>query len=331
MRPDVQHLGRPAEVIIESPGADSIALQSTNGLDLYWTDGPRLKVHLDADFGDSTATDRYAGRWDGQLLPVLRKPARISACRLGHCRTVFHEFPVHLPERNERSVAITAAYSTVFARRTIIGGGRTVLFREALSSGVWSVQGELAARGWSAQVHGFLGTGEHGGSLDLSRVLKRSSGVSYGLAMHLGATHSEWLPDGQSPVIADRTAYRMSFGPSIMLRGITASSQLGIDTDGSETLQIVSTRISVNGNLTSVRHPIVVTAEKTFAFGGGAIISRRRDARERLTAGLRLFDNFAARVGVSTHRIAWPNEHPADDLRASEVLITLGGQYSVMW
>jgi hypothetical protein len=116
-----------------------------------------------------------------------------------------------------------------------------------------------------------------------------------------------------------------------MLRGITLSSQMGLATDGTETLQIMSTRISVNGNLTSVRHPIVVTAEKTFAFGGGPIISRRRDTRERLTAGVYLFDDFAARLGISTHRIAWPDQDPADDVKASEVLLTLGGQYSLTW
>jgi hypothetical protein len=96
-------------------------------------------------------------------------------------------------------------------------------------------------------------------------------------------------------------------------------------------LQILSTRISINGNLTSVRYPLTLTAEKTFAFGGGPILSRRRDNRERLTAAVMVFDNFAARLGVSSHRLAWPTDHPADDLRASEVLLTLGGQYSLTW
>jgi hypothetical protein len=115
------------------------------------------------------------------------------------------------------------------------------------------------------------------------------------------------------------------------VRGITASSQLGIYTDGVETLQIASTRLSINGNLTSVRHPVTLTAEKTFAFGGGAIVARRRDALERITAAVRIFDDFALDVGLSSHRIAWPNDDPASDLRATETRVILGGQYSVTW
>ena len=116
-----------------------------------------------------------------------------------------------------------------------------------------------------------------------------------------------------------------------MVKGITASSQFGIYTDGLETLQIASTRLSINGNLTSIRHPITITAEKTFAFGGGAIVARRRDALERLTAAIRVFDDLALNVGLSSHRIAWPDADPSEDLRASETRMILGGQYSVTW
>ena len=107
--------------------------------------------------------------------------------------------------------------------------------------------------------------------------------------MHAGVPHSEWLGERPGSALpANRTAYRAGIGPSVMVRGITASSQFGIYTDGVETLQIASTRISINGNLTSVRHPVTITAEKTFAFGGGAIVARRRDALERLTAVFRV-------------------------------------------
>jgi hypothetical protein len=155
--------------------------------------------------------------------------------------------------------------------------------------------------------------------------------VSYGIAMHLGADRNEWLPDEESPVLADRTAWRAGIGPSLMLRGITASSQLGIYSDGAQTLQVVSTRISVNGNLTEVRLPVSLSAEKTFAFGGGAIVSRRRDALERLAASVHVVDAFAVTLGLSTHRSAWPNQDPASDFRASETLVTLGGRYTVTW
>ena len=183
MRPGVQSLGHSADLLIKSPGADSIALVSANGVDRYWNAGSRLRVQLPPDFGDTLGVARYAERRNGRLLAFLMKPVRISACRRGRCREVYHEIPVRLPERNERTIAITAGYSTVFARRSLVEGGRTVLFKEALSSGVWSLQGEWAARGWNAQVQGFLGAGEQGGSLDLSRVVKRAAGISSGVAI----------------------------------------------------------------------------------------------------------------------------------------------------
>ncbi len=331
MMPGIPRSGQAAELVIKSPTADSIVLESANGLDRYWSKGSQLKVWLPSDFGDASGSVRYAERKNGRLLNLVQRPATIRTCRQGRCRETAYDIPLKLPERNQNSVAVTAGWSSVFARRSITGGNRTVLFKEVLNSGIWTVQGEWAGRSWSAQVQGFLTPDEHGGSLDLSRVLKRGDGVRYGVAMHLGVTHSDWLPELRSSTLSDRTVYQASVGPSIMLRGITASSQLGVYADGTETLQIVSTRISANGNLTSVRQPITVTAEKTFAFGGGPIVSRRRDARERITAGIRVLDDFAVKVGVSNHRIAWPSDDPANDLHASEVLVTLGGQYSLSW
>jgi hypothetical protein len=167
--------------------------------------------------------------------------------------------------------------------------------------------------------------------VDLSRVVKQGDEVSYGIAMHLGTTRNQWLPDGSRPTLADRTAYRVSIGPSIMLRGVTASSQFGIYASGRETLQIIGTRVSANGRLTAVRIPVSLTAEKTLAFGRGPIVSRRRDALERLSASVNLLDNFAFDLGLSSHRIAWPSDQASGDLRASEVLITMGGRYSLTW
>jgi hypothetical protein len=331
MNPGMPRSGQAAEVVIKSPTADSIVLESANGVDRYWTKGSQLRVWLPSDFGDASGNARFAERKNGQLLNVLQRQTTIRTCRQGRCRETSYDIPLKLAERNQNSVSLTAGWSSVFARRSITGGNRTVLFKEVLNSGIWTVQGEWAGRSWSAQMQGFLTPDEHGGSLDLSRVLKHGDGIRYGVALHLGVTHSEWLPELQSSTLSDRTAYQASLGPSIMLKGITASSQLGIYADGSETLQIVSTRISANGNLTSVRQPITVTAEKTFAFGGGPIVSRRRDARERITAGIRVLDDFAVKLGISNHRIAWPGTDPANDLRASEVLVTLGGQYSLSW
>jgi hypothetical protein len=331
MTPTVMYLGQRTQVIVRSAGADSIAFESENGLDRYWSADSVLTVWLTSDFGEAGPVSRYAPTRNGQVLAYLKKPVRIAACRLGRCREFRHEIAVKLPERNERVVAVTAGWSSVFARRSIRGANRTVLFEDALNSGVWSLQGEWSAGKWNGRVQGFLGADDQGAWLDLSRVVKSGDGLSYGLAMHAGVTHSDWLNSDLGDLPANRTAYRVGIGPSVMVKGITASSQFGIYTDGVETLQIASTRLSVNGNLTSIRHPVTVTAEKTFAFGGGAIVARRRDALDRLTAAILVFDDFALNVGLSSHRIAWPDEDPSEDLRASETRVILGGQYSITW
>jgi hypothetical protein len=332
MRPAVLHNGLQTVVTVESPGSDSIALESGNGVDRYWTTGPVLRAPLSAGFGDSVPRVESAVRWHGRLLDHLVKPARIVACRARQCREFYHEFPVQLYERNRRKVALTAGWSTVFARRAVTGERESVLFKEALNNTVWTFQAEMAARNWSGQFRGFIGPDEHGGDFDLSRVLKHGGeGLGYGIALHAGVSRAGWLPERSQPLLTDRTVYQISVGPSIMIKGVTASSQLGLYADGTETLQVVSTRVAVNGNLTPVRSPITVAAEKTFSFGSGAVVSRRRDTVQRLTAAIALFDNFALNLGLSDHRSAWPNAHPSSDLQASEMLITLGGQYSVSW
>jgi hypothetical protein len=332
-RPAGVHGEQGTQAVVESPDADSIALESENGLDRYWTAGPVLTATLTRDFGDSTATPTpEAVRWRGHLLDRLQRPAKIAVCRAGSCREFYHEFPQLLMEENRRTVALTAGVSTAFARRSITGGDRTVLFKEALNSTVWSFQAEMAGRRWNARAQGFLGQDERGASLDLSRVIKPSAeGLSYGVAMHLGMTHDDWLPQDSGPIPADRTVYQVTVGPSVMIKGISASSQVGVYTNGTETLQVLSTRIAVNGNLTAVRSPVTISAEKSFSFGSGAVISRRRDAVERLTAGVYVLDNFAVNLGLTNHRSAWPNHQPSDDLQGSESLITLGGQYSFSW
>ena len=331
LEPATPTAGQVAELMVTSPQADSIVFESENGLDRYSTTRDTLRVQIDPAFGDSLPTERFAARWQGTLLSRLLKPARIKVCRQSGCQTIYHEIPVALPEANHRTVAVTAGYNTVFARRSLVGSHSAVLFREALSSGIWSAQAEMSDRRWSGRVEGYAGVRERGASLDLSRMLKRAGDLSYGVAMHVDADRSEWLPEGETPVVADRTAWRVGIGPSVMLRGVTATSQLGIYNDGAQTLQVVSTRVSLNGNLTEVRLPVSLSAEKTFAFGGGAIVSRRRDALERLVASVHLVDAFAINFGLSSHRSAWPGDQPIDDFRASETLFTLGGQYTLSW
>jgi hypothetical protein len=320
-----------ADIRVVSASADSIAIESDNGLDRYWNTGPKLSARIDSDFGDSVPQVQYAVREHGRLLDVLKKPIKIVVCRQNNCREYHRELAVQLPERNERSVAITGGWSTAFTKRAVTSSSKAVLLKEALNHTVWNVQAELATGRLSARLGGFYGSDERGGSLDLSREIKRiGDGLSYGIAMHVAATHAEWLPTNRSAVLTKGTAYRASLGPSIMVRGLTASSQLGIYTDGKETLQEVSTFISLNGGLTEVRSPVTITLEKTFAFGGEPLIPRRRDQLERLTIGIDLVRNFALRLGMSTHQSAWPTEGTSD-LRASEIFYTLGGQYTLSW
>jgi hypothetical protein len=329
--PDVIQSGGWADVRVVSPSADSIAIESENGLDRYWDTGPKLSARIESDFGDSVPQIQYAVRENGRLLDVLKKPVKITVCRQNSCREYHRELSVQLPERNERSVAITGGWSTAFTKRAVTSSSKAVLLKEALNHTVWNVQAELATGRLSARLGGFYGADERGGSLDLSREIKRiGDGLAYGIAMHVAATHAEWLPTNRSAVLTKGTAYRASIGPSIMVRGLTASSQLGIYTDGKETLQEVSTFISLNGGLTEVRNPVTITLEKTFAFGGEPLIPRRRDELERLSVGIDLVRNFALRLGMSTHRSAWPTEGTSD-LRASEVFYTLGGQYTLSW
>jgi hypothetical protein len=331
MTPTVLYDGQYAELLVRSPGADSIVVESENGYDRFWKADSVLGITLPSTFGELAWGERYAPEWRGHTLPYLKKPIRIAACREGRCREAYHEITVKLPERNRRVVAVSAGWSSVFARRTIRGGGRTVLFREALTSGAWSLQGEWSAGGWNGRVQGLVGADDQGFWLDLSRMLKAGEGMSYGLAMHAGFTQSDWMAGSGTRLPTNRPIYRAGIGPSVMVKGITVSTQYGIYTDGVETLQIGSSRVSVNGNLTSIRQPVTFTAEKTFAFGGGAIVSRRRDAVERLTAAIRVVEGFAVQVGLSSRRIAWPTENPADDLRASDTSMILGGQYSLTW
>jgi len=331
LEPATPSVGQTVELMVTSPHADSIAFESENGLDRYWATRDTLRVELDPNFGDSLPSERFATRFQGELLSRLMKPARITVCRASGCESLYYEIPVDLPEANHRTVAVTAGYNTVFARRSLLGSHSTVLFREVLSSGIWSAQAELSDRRWSGRIAGYAGRGERGASLDLSRMLKQGGDLSYGVAMHLDADRSEWLPESESPVVANRTAWRAGIGPSVMMRGVTATSQLGIYNDGVQTLQIVSTRVSLNGNLTEVRLPVSLSAEKTFAFGGGAIVSRRRDNLERLVASVHVVDALSLNLGMTSHRSAWPGAQPVDDFRASETLFTLGGQYTLSW
>jgi hypothetical protein len=332
MTPALAHAGGSVELKVASPSSDSIAIESIDGLDRYWGNGSNLTARLGSDFGDTLPGVRYAAREKGRLLDVLKKPMKVSVCRKGRCRDYYHELPVKLPERNERSVAVTGGWNTAFTKRAVTGRDKLVLLKEALSHSVWNLQAEVATGGLSGRLQGFYGADERGGSLDLSHEIKRlGDGMSYGLAMRLAATHAEWLPTERNAILTKGTAYRASVGPSIMIKGLTASSQLGIYTDGRETLQEVSTFVSLNGGLTEVRTPVTVTLEKTFAFGGEPLIPRRRDAIERLTLGLDLVRNFSLRLGMTTHRSAWPTADKTSDLRATETYYMIGGQYTLSW
>jgi hypothetical protein len=330
--PSVVQAGGFAMVKVVSPYADSISIESPNGTDRFWENGPALNAQIGSEFGDTIPSPQYAVREGGHLFNILKKPLKVVVCRKNDCREFYRELVVQLPERNERSVAITGGWSTAFTKRAVTSRDKSVLLKEALNHAIWNVQAELATGRLNARLQGFYGSDERGGSLDVSREIKRmGEGISYGLAMHVGATHAEWLPSDRSAVLSKATAYRASIGPSIMIKGLTASSQIGIYTDGGETLQEVSTFLSLNGGLTEVRSPVTVTVEKTFAFGGEPMIPRRRDQLERLTVGVDLVRNLALRLGMTTHRSAWPTQDRASDVQASEMYYTLGGQYTISW
>jgi hypothetical protein len=330
--PQIIQPGGVAYVKVVSPSADSISLEAAGGVDRFWETGPVLHAQVGSEFGDTMPAIQYAVRDRGQLLDVLKKPMKIVVCRKRDCREFYRELAVRLPERNERSVAVTVGGSTAFTRRAVTSRDKSVLLREALNHSVWDLQAELATGGLNVRLQGFLGAGDRGGSLDISREISRmGEGMSYGLAMHVAAAHAEWLPIEQSAALSRATVYRASVGPSIMIKGLTASSQVGLYTDGRSTMQEVSTFLSLNGGLTEVRSPVTVTVEKTFAFGGEPMIPRRQDQLERLTLGINVIRDFALRLGMTTHRSAWPTNDRATDLTASEVYYTLGGQWTISW
>src|SRR5215216_3785673 len=160
--PEVIQAGGWAEVKVVSPSADSISIESPNGLDRYWERGSQLRARLDSDFGDTLPPIEYAVRENGKLFNVLKKPMKVVVCRKSACREYYHEIPVQLPERNERSVAVTGGWSTAFTKRAVTTRDKSVLLNEALSHTVWNVQAELATGRLSGRLQGFYGTDEQG-------------------------------------------------------------------------------------------------------------------------------------------------------------------------
>ena len=116
-----------------------------------------------------------------------------------------------------------------------------------------------------------------------------------------------------------------------MLKGITASSQLGIYADGRQIMQELSTFLSINGSLTEVRLPLTVTVDKTFAFGDQSILPRRQEHAERLTIAWEFLSNLALRLRIASRRSTWPTGQEASDLFTNEAGYSLGAQYTVGW
>src|SRR5690348_17131772 len=94
LEPATPTVGQAADLIVTSPHADSIAFESESGLDRYWTTHDTLRIQLDPNFGDSLPSERYATRFQGELLSRLMKPARITVCRSGGCESMYYEIPV---------------------------------------------------------------------------------------------------------------------------------------------------------------------------------------------------------------------------------------------
>ena len=181
-----------------SPSSDSISVESVNGLDRYWDTGSTLDARIGSDFGDSVPSTRYALREKGKLFDVLKKPMKVVVCRKGACREYYHDFAVRLPERNERSVAVTGGWNTAFTKRAVTARDKSVLLKEALNHTVWNVQAEIATGKLSGRLQGFYGADERGGSLDLSHEIKRiGDGMSYGLAITCRRHPCRVVADGE--------------------------------------------------------------------------------------------------------------------------------------
>ena len=173
MTPTMALPGGSVQLKVTSPSSDSISVESVNGLDRYWGTGSTLDARIGSDFGDSLPSTRYALREKGKLFDVLKKPMKVVVCRKGACREYYHDFSVRLPERNERSVAVTGGWNTAFTKRAVTARDKSVLLKEALNHTVWNVQAEIATGKLSGRVQGFYGADERGGSLDLSHEIKR--------------------------------------------------------------------------------------------------------------------------------------------------------------
>src|SRR4051794_15415721 len=117
--PNVIPSGATALVKVVSPSADSISIESPNGFDRFWGIGPTLETRIGSEFGDTMPGLEYAIRERGQLFDIVKKPIKVVVCRRNDCREFYRELAVRLPERNERSVAITGGWSSAFTRRAV--------------------------------------------------------------------------------------------------------------------------------------------------------------------------------------------------------------------
>ena len=327
--PAVARSGESQLVQVISPNADSIQLRSANGLDRYSAVGSALQVSLPGNFGDRTGETHFAVRSHGRLFNALKKPVNVYVCRNQTCQWYYHELTVLLPEQNRRRLALSAGWSAAFTSRAIRGIGPAVS-RSSPSRSEWNLQAELAAGPMNARLQGFAGPDWRGASLDVSREIKRGDGLSYGLAIRLEGIQAQWDPAVGISTVSRGMAYRGSIGPAIMLRGITASTQLGIYTDEKGAMQELSTFLSFNGALTEVRLPITVTLDRTFAFGDQSMMPRRREQLQRLTIAWEFLPSLALRVRMADRRSSWPTGQPTD-LHASEGGYSLGAQYTLGW
>jgi hypothetical protein len=318
-------------VRVMTPNADSIELRSSDGLDRYAVVGPVLNASLPSDFGNSGSQTQFAVRARGRLFNVLKKPLNIVVCRRRACQSYYHELPVLLPERNHRRFVISGGWNNAFSMRMLQRAGLAT-FQRARGRSEWDLQAELSTWSVNARIRAYAGADQRGGSLDISRGIKQSPGeFNYGIAMHLGVAQAEWPGTIGGTAFSGGAAYRASIGPAIMLQGITASSQLGIYTDGKEVMQELSTFLSINGGLTEVRMPLTITVDKTYAFGDESLYTRRREELERLTIGWNILPSLALRMKIATRRSSWPIEHGQSDLYATQTDFSLGAQLSTGW
>ena len=187
MTPTVLYVGQRTQVVVRSPGADSIAFQSENGLDRYWRADSVLTAWLTPDFGEPEPVARYAPTYERPGAGLPQEAGADLGLPAGPLPGV--------PPRDRRQAAGAERAGRGGHRRLELGL-RPALDPRRQPDGAFAGRAQqrrvVAATGSGRPAAGTGGCRDssarttRGAWLDLSRVLKGGDDMSYGLAMHAG-------------------------------------------------------------------------------------------------------------------------------------------------